>query len=127
LNCLARRGEFERLNFRDGYSNEPVETREPFDPMAAASPGKDYEASFFENSSEKENIFLKDLRSDRGATRRILLVENGAGNHYNYSGGSRRWRVQRAKQARRAQARAQMQALTPAARFSSARATSPSA
>jgi hypothetical protein len=74
--------------------------------MAAVLPGKDYEASYFENSSGKENIFLKDLRSDRGATRRILLVESGVGNHYNYTSGSRRWRAQRAKQARPAQAQA---------------------
>jgi hypothetical protein len=57
LNCRTRRGEFERLSFCDCYSNEPVETLEPFDPKAAASPGKDYGASFFENSSGKENIF----------------------------------------------------------------------
>jgi hypothetical protein len=67
--------------------------------MAAASPGKDYEASFFKNSSEKENIFLKTLRSDRGATRGILLVESGAGNHYNYTIGQERWRAEPARQA----------------------------
>jgi hypothetical protein len=43
---------------------------EPLDPMAAALPGEDYEASCFENSSEKENIFPKNICSDRGATRR---------------------------------------------------------
>jgi hypothetical protein len=36
--------------------------------MAAASPSKDYEALGFENSSGKEKIFLKNFRSDRGAT-----------------------------------------------------------
>jgi hypothetical protein len=55
----VRRGEFERLNFRDCYSNEPIETWNRPGPMAAASPEKDYGASFFDNSSEKENIFTK--------------------------------------------------------------------
>jgi hypothetical protein len=52
--------------------------------MAVASPEKDYGASFFENSSEKQNIYAKNFRSDRGATRSTLLVESGTGNHYNY-------------------------------------------
>jgi len=83
LNRRARRGAFERLSFCDGYSNEPVETLKPFGPKTAASPGKDYGASFFENSSGKENISSKNLHSGRGATRNILLVESSAGNHYN--------------------------------------------
>jgi hypothetical protein len=52
--------------------------------MAAASPRKDYGASFFENSSEKRKYFLKKLHSGRGATHSILLVESGLGNHYYY-------------------------------------------
>src|ERR1700730_9885695 len=56
--------------------------------MAAASPGKDYGASFFENSSEKRKYFLKKIHSDRGATRGILLVESSAGNYYNYTSGA---------------------------------------
>jgi hypothetical protein len=56
--------------------------------MAATSPGKDYGASFFENSSEKRKYFLKSLYSDRGATRGILLVESCAGNYYNYTSGA---------------------------------------
>jgi hypothetical protein len=54
--------------------------------MAAASPGKDYGASFFENSSEKGEYFLKNFHSARGATHGHLLVESGAGNYYNYMG-----------------------------------------
>jgi hypothetical protein len=38
--------------------------------LAAASPEKDYGASFFKNSSEKRKYFLKSPRSGRGATRR---------------------------------------------------------
>jgi hypothetical protein len=56
--------------------------------MAAASPRKDYGASFFENSSEKRKYFLKNIHSDRGATRGILLVESSAGNYYNYTSGA---------------------------------------
>jgi hypothetical protein len=41
----------------------------PFGRLAAASPGKDYDASFFDNSSEKGKYFLKNIHSDRGATR----------------------------------------------------------
>jgi len=36
LNRRARLGAFERLSFCDGYSNEPVETLEPFGPKTAA-------------------------------------------------------------------------------------------
>jgi hypothetical protein len=41
----------------------------PFGLLAAASPRKDYDASFFDNSSEKKKYFLKNFHSDRGATR----------------------------------------------------------
>jgi hypothetical protein len=41
----------------------------PFGLLAAASPGKDYGASFFDNSSEKRKYYLKNIHSDRGATR----------------------------------------------------------
>jgi hypothetical protein len=87
LNGCARRSNFERLSLRELYSNDPVEALEPLGPKTVASPGEDYGASFFDNSSGKENISLKYFHSDYGATRRILLVESGAGNHYNCSTG----------------------------------------